>query len=65
MDRIYTTFKRSCRNWSEFASAEKIIVDTDLTFEEARDACKDFNQNLTEEEIERGTKLEFIKSEDL
>ena len=57
----YYTFKRSCRNWREFAQAEKITVETGLTYEEARAACKDFNDNLIEAEQEAGTKLEFTE----
>lgn len=60
-----STFKRSCRNWEEFASAEKIIQETGLTYQEAKEACRQFNDNLTEKEIEVGTKLEFTDSDNL
>ena len=56
---MYRTFKRSCNNWAEFASAEKIEIETGLTYAEARERCKEFNDNRTEAEKEAGTKLEF------
>ena len=60
-----TTFLRSARNFQEFASAEKTIQDTGLSYEEAREACLNFNSNLTEKEIELGTKMEFTEDDDL
>ncbi len=57
----YRTFKRSARNFEEFAKARKSPVDQDLTLEEARRACKRFNDNRTAQQIERGTKMEFEK----
>lgn len=59
----YTTFLRSARNFKEFSSAEKIPQESDLTLNEAREACANFNDHRTEEEIEAGTKMEF-KRED-
>ena len=56
---MYETFKRSARNWTEFAQAEKTVVETGLTYSEAQDACRDFNDNRTDEEKAQGTKLEF------
>lgn len=56
----YTTFLRSARNFTEFASAEKIEVETGLTGQEAFNKCQDFNSTRTEEQIEAGTKMEFI-----
>ena len=61
--KLYYTFKRSARNWREFAEAEKITQETGLTFTEAREACLQFNSNLTEAEQEAGTKLEFTEEE--
>ncbi len=57
----YYTFLRSARNFEEFASAEKIVQDTDLTIEEAQAACRDFNSHLSEAEVELGTKMEFTE----
>lgn len=55
----YRTFIRSARNWEEFANNPKIEQETGLSYDEARDACQQFNSNLTEKEIELGTKMEF------
>ncbi len=55
----YRTFKRSARNWEEFASARKSTVDTGLTYDEARERCKEYNENRTSRQIAKGTKLEF------
>lgn len=55
----YRTFKRSCRNWNEFASARKITEETGLTYEQARERCEAFNSNRTSAQIRKGTKLEF------
>jgi hypothetical protein len=59
----YYTFLRSCRNWQEFASADKVTQETGLTYSEAREACEQFNANLTEAQKEAGTRMEFT-SED-
>jgi len=56
---MYCTFLRSCTNWTEFANSPKVTQETGLTFAEARERCKEFNDNLTDDEIEKGTKLEF------
>ncbi len=61
----YVTFLRSARNFREFASAEKIIQDQDLTYSEAQAACRQYNDNLSEAEQESGTKLEFTTSDNL
>lgn len=55
----YRTFTRSCRNWTEFANANKRTVRTDLTIEEAREMCKEFNDNRNSVQIRKGTKMEF------
>lgn len=55
----YKTFKRSCRNWSEFGSARKITEETGLTYEQAKSRCEEFNANLSPSQKRRGTKLEF------
>jgi hypothetical protein len=61
--KTYFTFLRSCKNWKEFASAEKIVRNTGLTYEEARQECLEYNANLTEKEKEEGTKLEFTEED--
>jgi len=55
----YRTFLRTCCNWQEFANAPKIEQASGLTLQEAREACKGYNDNRTEEERDNGTKLEF------
>ena len=55
----YKTFKRSCTNFQEFARARKITEETGLTYDQARERCKEFNENRTSAQIRKGTKLEF------
>lgn len=62
---MYSTFLRSCRNWQEFSSAEKIIQESDLTYNEAKLACLEFNDNRSDAEIAIGRKLEFTLTENL
>jgi len=57
----YKTFKRSCRNWQQFATARKITVETGLTYDQARERCLEFNNNLTPAQKRKGTKLEFTE----
>lgn len=56
---MYRTFKRSCRNWGEFARARKFEDMRNLTYEEARRRCEYLNGQLTAAQIRRGTKYEF------
>lgn len=62
---MYSTFLRTCKNWQEFGSAEKIIQDSDLSYDEAIEACTEYNENRTDVEIEQGTRLEFTLTENL
>jgi hypothetical protein len=55
----YRTFKRSARNFEEFARANKEEQDSGLDYHEAREQCEEFNRNRTPAQIKRGTKLEF------
>jgi hypothetical protein len=55
----YRTFLRSARNFEEFSSAEKREVEAGLSYDEARDACKEFNNNRSDDDIDSGTKMEF------
>lgn len=55
----YHTFKRSATNFVQFASARKVTVDRNLTIDEARRQCTEFNDNRTKAQIARGTKMEF------
>lgn len=58
-EKTYTVFVRSCRNWAEFDSAEKIVEVEDVNLAEARQMCEEFNSNRTDSQIEAGTKMEF------
>ena len=44
---FYRTFKRSCTGWKSFASARKTTYDTHLTYDQAREQCKAFNEART------------------
>jgi hypothetical protein len=57
--QYYKTFKRSATSFSSFSHARKFTVERGLTFEQASYACKAFNDNRTQAQIRRGTKLEF------
>lgn len=57
--KYYKTFKRSCNTLEEFAKARKITVDTGLTEDQAREQCREFNNNRTPAQIRKGTKMEF------
>jgi hypothetical protein len=57
----YTTFLRSALSFEDFSNADKIVQDTGLTEEEARDACREYNANRTDAEITAGTKLEYTE----
>jgi len=58
---MYLVFKRSARNFEELASARKIKIRKIETLEEARQFCKEFNENRTKAQIARGTKMEFTE----
>lgn len=55
----YKTFKRSCGNWKQFASARKITESTGLTYEQAKQECEQFNNARSSAQIRKGTRLEF------
>ena len=59
MSDTYKTFIRSCTDWKSFASARKITQDTGLTYEQAYEACKNYNANRNAAHIREGTKMEF------
>lgn len=62
-DNRYTVFIRSCRNWEEFASATKRVVNRGLTLNEAREKCEQYNANRSSAQISAGTKMEFTSGE--
>jgi hypothetical protein len=55
----YRTVTRSARNFDEFSTAKKRVSDRNLSRDEARRACDEFNSNRTAAQIRRGTKMEF------
>lgn len=59
MSDTYKTFIRSCTDWKSFASARKITQDTGLTYEQAYEACKNYNNSRNAAQIRKGTKMEF------
>ncbi len=59
--KTYKTFKRSVKNWTEFANARKTTVSTGLTRQQAFENCAWFNENRTPSQIANGTKMEFTE----
>lgn len=56
---MYYVFKRSCKSFEDMVSARKIKLVGGLTHEEARQYCKEWNDNRTEAHKRNGTKAEF------
>lgn len=56
---MYKTFIRSARNFEEFSKAKKITQAENLSIEEARNMCENYNKNRTSAQINKGTKMEF------
>lgn len=57
----YKLFLRSANNFTEFAKARKIHYCFADTEQEARAICKEYNDNRTKRQIDKGTKLEYTK----
>ena len=57
----YTVFQRSATSFETFARARKKTIRRNLTREEARRMCDEFNSNRTAAQIRRGTKYEFCE----
>jgi hypothetical protein len=55
----YKTFKRSATGWKSFAQSRKMTEEVGLTYEQARQRCKDFNDNRNSQQIRKGTMMEF------
>jgi len=55
----YRVFKRSARNFREFARARKLTVERGLTYEEAQRVCREYNNSRTPAQERAGTKYEF------
>jgi hypothetical protein len=61
---LFTTFKQSYRNWSEYQRNKKTIVSSGLTFERAELECTRFNQNRTPEDIKQNVRMFFTTDND-
>lgn len=61
----YTVFSRSCTNWKSFATARKRVIATGLSADEALAMCNRFNDNRSPDQVRRGMKYEFTRSENL
>ena len=58
----YRVFRRSANNWREFSTARKYTIWKGVqTAAEARDLCAQFNDHRNAQQIEAGTKYEFVK----
>lgn len=60
MPATYRTFIRSCKNWTEFARARKRTVDRGLSWSQAKEDCKEYNNNRSPRQISKGTMMEFV-----
>lgn len=59
MDNNYRVFSRACRNWEQFATATKRTIKRNITLQECREICDEFNNNRTYQQISKGVKYEF------
>jgi len=59
MSEKYVVFQRSCKSFEDLGRARKKIIRRNLTIEEARQMCANFNDNRTPAQIKAGTKCEF------
>jgi hypothetical protein len=55
------TFTRSATSFEQMVKARKHPVDRNLTEDEARRACANFNDHRTPEQERRGTKMEYTR----
>ena len=56
----YKTFIRSCRNWEQFAKGRKMTQETGLTYQQAKERCKEYNDNRNARQKRKGTMMEFV-----
>lgn len=59
--RRYKTFLRSATSFKEFARARKTTVYTGLSYDEARELCREYNENRNARQVREGTKMEFTE----
>ena len=55
----YKTFIRSCRTWKQFAQGRKMTQETGLTYQGAKERCKEYNDNHNARQKRKGTMMEF------
>jgi hypothetical protein len=55
----YTVFIRSAKNWEEFGSARKMVVEENLTLSDARKMREEGNRDRTPAQVLAGFKCEF------
>lgn len=55
----YRVFRRSCRNWTEFARARKTTVQRRLVYSQASRMCHEYNIGRTRRQIDKGTMYEM------
>ena len=55
----YKTFIRSCANWQQFAKARKMTQETGLTYDQARERCREYNDARNSCQTRKGTMMEF------
>jgi len=57
----YKVFKRTAKNFQEFAKARKFSIAFGVSYTHAVEICKNFNENRSDKQIKDGTKYEFEK----
>lgn len=58
-EQTYRTFIRTANSWRTFANNPKQEQETGLSWAEAAEACREYNENRSEAEKEAGTMMEF------
>lgn len=56
---LYEVFSRSATNWEQFGKTRGRVVRRNVTIEQAKRICDDFNDNRTTRQKRRGTMYEF------
>ena len=59
---MYKTFLRSARNFDEMSKARKTTVSTGLTFNDAWQQARDYNNARNAKQLAKGTKMEFTET---
>lgn len=59
MEKRYMVFRRTANSFSSFAKTKRFIIRSNLTLQEAKMLCDNFNPNRNAAQIRKGTKYEF------